>query len=299
MKMSATEEWRVLRPEAPPERTDDQTAVWQPFIKRHTVNIACMSGTSSDEILREVEVVRQRRIGFDAHFPSIVLWMNSAVAIPFYFEALARLDTSTPRLRTVIPCIGLENIAEACTAVFECKSRNIESQILCILHSNCFLTLEPIIIRLRKDGLLSNAWFEWLFTSQSTKEWWQCCNLIEDLDSTGYSFSKQELSICGGIASLVRNCIMAEFKPSETTQPDRLQRAAHRGSSPSYTCASTTIQTLINSVSGSLKCTCQVPIPPVGAIEKVGRIIDRRMLLSDNDILFEDWQYIYDGFETS
>lgn len=290
--------WLTCGPRTGPP-SGSMSGIASEWVRRYpalTVNIACDPNTSPTQITETVAAVRNVRIGRDARYPDIVVLLPTA---PHYTESLAAIrsaDLTLPRIRVYPVFTSDATSAVVLEAIHQAQNIGLETRAL-ILHgtSNVRNQFHAATIQ---DGSSPSIIHEWFLDRHDAVETNALEVLLRTLCVHHYSVLNHPLSLCGGLAWLIRGAIWRKFGSKMSTittsarhTDDVIARFAQ------IPCSGAVLQTVLGaSCNLRLRCFCQVPYSEAPNWPWLDDIVTQELARVNDEVLFEDWQYIYDGF---
>ena len=272
---------------------------WLRSIGPLRVNVACERVATPGDIGASISKVQHLRIGGDGRFPAIVIWLEPSEDASQLLKTISKMDTSVPRIKVMlVTSLGTPRI-NAVQAVSDAMKLRLDSRILYVLYGAASDSRRDWLALLKDAQFSRSITYEW-FPSSDGANWSDCCEVIEQLAEQGYCFNSHPLSLCGGVAHFARLNFLARFGSSLPPNQQPLADAHGLFSpEPFLRCAFDAADLVLGRGLSqlALSCCCKSSAPTADDWASLSQYFSRCPISADDEILFEDWQYIYDGFD--
>jgi len=279
---------------------DREWSGWRGDIRIDAVNIACGPRTTGGDVADTIETIRKMRIGPDARFPPVVVWTRPGEMTAKVLETMRRLDDSVPRLTVVLVCDEGEGETDRDIEATHllCNARGLRNLPLYVFHTPSSEVVMQQIGTFRQ--MFGGALCEWFPRSHELTSEPAWSEVFHGLLEAGYRFKAHWLELCGGISFVLRLCYGISLGPSlgEGLEPAATNAVLPPLEPLSPCCALGAIRYVLDHPASYAEscCFCKTKQHPVEQIRPLCEEIEPLLVTEDQDILFEDWQYIYDGF---
>src|SRR5271157_5398399 len=275
----------------------DDRGAWLESVGPVRVNIACERRATPAEVAACISRVRRIRIGGDGRYPTVVVWLEPSDGASRLLSTVSQIDTSVPRIKVMLVAYVETPWTAALQTLWDAMKLRIDTRLLCVLYDTGTDGRCNSIALLEDANFAPSLNYEW-FASSEGCNWRDCLALIKQLAQRGYGFNLHPLSLCGGIAHFVRAnflaCFGGSFPPG---QPDVHGHRLSPGSSYLQCAFDAADHVLGRRLSQlNLSCFCKTAAPTSDSFGPLSEYFTRNLTSQDDEILFEDWQYIYDGF---
>lgn len=291
--------WIPGMPSASESRVKEDRAIWLPSVGSFRVNISCGQATTSKGISITIDNVRRIRIGGDGRYPAPVIWIEPSDTAAHLMTTVSEVDKSVPRIKVIIVAYAETACTNALRTLSDALKLRLDSRILFVLQGAAKDGGLDCLGLLRDVRLAQSLTYEW-FPSVEGGNWSDCDALIEQLGELGYCFNLHPLSLCGGVAHFARANFLARFGISlPPNEQHRVNAVDLPSGGPFMHCAFDTVDHVLGGRLSNigLSCCCKLPATIPDSFVSLSQSYSIIPTSPDDEILFEDWQYIYDGFD--
>ncbi len=267
---------------------------WFPYLGWKNINVVCSEQFSERYLIDFINNLRQLRVGFDARFPNISIWISISHQNKELFRLISKIDIYMPRIKIILvsdKIIFLERIKQI---ELEAKEYSLE-----IIVINCLFDSEStlnIIRYISNNKLLSFSFFiEWypnIIEKSKTDEF---TNLLEFLIDFNYPFENHPLILCGGISSYIKKILFSMFHSTYKVLNIKNNILIKNDYKCSFDCIKSIIQK--NEKFNYINCFCDTSFNQFTETIPFKDKILEKLTVNKSPILFEDWQYISDDFQ--
>ena len=282
----------------------DAKPFWQPNAGRLSVNVVLLNENPRD-LTKTINAVRSIRVGSEARYPKITIISKSDSLKEELIDEISKLDTTTPRIKLMI-AVNCSDIGTAYNHINWIQSiarkRFIDTSLLCLSFGG-----NPPITKILFSHTLSHKifheWYPDASACNSEDIFTQYKLAYKELYAAGYDYTSHPLSLCGGISLISREILISKFNNNLKKKYCKNRQQNHEmmqyiGSfdhivpdcslgAMAYLFGDQNLATRFSCI-----CTSGQELP-----QKVTQIFTTRKSESKEHRLFEDWQYIYDGFD--
>ena len=267
---------------------------WFPYLGWKNINVVCNEQFFERYLIDFINNLRQLRVGFDARFPNISIWISISHQNKELFRLISKIDIYTPRIKIILindKIILLERIKQI---ELEANEYSLEIKIInCLFDSESTLN---IIRYISNNKLLSFSFFiEWypnIIEKSKTDEF---TNLLEFLIDFNYPFENHPLILCGGISSYIKKILFSMFHSTYKALNIKNNILIKNDYKCSFECIKSIIQK--NERLNYTNCFCNTSFNQFTETIPFKDKILEKLTVNKSPILFEDWQYISDDFK--
>ncbi|MBU4350672.1 hypothetical protein KJ830_04640 [bacterium] len=267
---------------------------WFPYLGWKNINVVCNEQFFERYLIDFINNLRQLRVGFDARFPNISIWISISHQNKELFRLISKIDIYTPRIKIILindKIILLERIKQI---ELEANEYSLEIKIInCLFDSESTLN---IIRYISNNKLLSFSFFiEWypnIIEKSKTDEF---TNLLEFLIDFNYPFENHPLILCGGISSYIKKILFSMFHSTYKALNIKNNILIKNDYKCSFECIKSIIQK--NERLNYINCFCNTSFNQFTETIPFKDKILEKLTVNKSPILFEDWQYISDDFK--
>lgn len=265
------------------------------------VNVACGNNQQPFRIGELINTIRLTRVGHEARYPHINVWLDINKVTDEFLENIRRVDDSVPRLNTfLIHRTTSLNITYLKDVLGRLKQYKLSGKLLILLSGDQDAqgrAIERIDV-LSEAGMMPDVIFEHFPAYDVGTQTPIVNSLLNQLKEQGYNFSSHPLSLCGVVAKVCKLVFLGHF--SKVAQ----DIVVSFNDSPfpnlgTLSCALEGIHYCYTATESleHLNCSCNSSFSNILVGEDISSHITYQYSGTNDRILFEDWQYIYDGFE--
>lgn len=277
-------------------RPEPATTVWYRDIGGTHVNLAVAPGTCRRRVRDSVAGLRRFRVGSEARFPDITVWLHRPSLDTL--RTLAELDSTSPRMRVMLVAEASPNEFELAKQPYrEAINSSLDARIL-LVSGTSGSTVEEALGRARAGWQAARPVCEW-YPLAPVGVGNQLLTYLLDLGRLGYSFVDHPLDLCGGVAHFVRSTYLARLGAKATaTAPPAPAKDTWGLRVPDPCCSLGAIQYVTGQAEWTtrLRCACTTELPSSAVFSSVSGYLDEALAKVDDRVLFEDWHYIHDRF---
>jgi len=256
---------------------------------------------SIEDLTNTIAAVRTIRVGNEARYPMITIYTTMERVKSELIEEICKSDTSTPRIRLIILVNKTDYNQEKLDAIISLsKAHYLDTKILFILNEK-LLNPSEIIINKRNTVNILYEWFPALGKHDDNTKYNE---VIRWLDGIEYDYSRHPLYLCGAISLISREMLISQhelkckkYDSNPKINHSELLKYLDIFSHTNPNCLLGVVAELFNDIAYTKThiCSCKANLELPLDIEKIVTI---ESTCGQKDLrLFEDWQYIYDGFE--
>jgi len=199
----------------------------------------------------------------------------------------------------VVDMLG-RNAKETEGILLNAQARYLSTEILVVSYGNNVSSFNFE----QYQKITTQAYFEWFLIGGDFSSLSGLKEIIHKLDGLGYNFAAHPLTLCGGVALICREILLSRFGVS--CNPKDSVVIAPTDSFKSYkeyfdnvipNCLFGAVSYLFSNdiIPNNLGCSCGINLK---IASNISELIERDRLIQVKKYrLFEDWQYIYDGFD--
>lgn len=255
---------------------------------------------SNEELTKTIAAVRTIRVGNEARYPMITIYTTMERAKQGLIEEICRSDTSTPRIRLMIVVNRVTyDKGKLDSIILLSKANYLDTKVLFILDGELFNSVKII----NNNCNTTNIFYEWFPTMEEQEDNFKYHEVIEWLDDIEYDYSRHPLYLCGIISLLSRELLISkyvvEYKKHDSNQKSsqNIINYLNMFSHASPNCSLGAMAELFTDKAYTELHVCsgtanlELPLD-------IRKLVTKKSTTDLKDFrLFEDWQYIYDGFE--
>jgi len=265
------------------------------------VNILFENKDHSLMIEKLISTIRLTRVGHDARHPHINLWLDINKATDEFLKSIMQMDNSIPRLNAfLIHRNNNPNIAFLKSVLDRLKCNKISSKLLILLPDDQDIQVSALehVEVISEANIMSDVIFEHFPACGVEAETPIINKLLAQLKEKGYDFSSHPLSLCGVVASVCKMIFLGHF-PKATQNITLSQDKSPFSNLADLPCALEGIRYCYKASDSleHLNCGCDLSFSNILVEEAISSHIISQYNDPNDYILFEDWQYIYDGFK--
>jgi hypothetical protein len=274
--------------------------VWQIPWSGLNVNVAFGKNGAPELVADAITAIRSIRVGHEARHAHISIWVDFRNVTKSLLSILEHHDTFVPRINLVLvytPQNGC--LAEISDELMQLSFNKLSTKILVAISElgDALISYKNLLDHIRRSKgnyQIIVDYFPPLIEASLS----ETSELISRLELYGYDFGKHALYLCG---SVTRMCQIAFLRRVCKNDANRI---THIRSSPfsdieQLACSFECIKHCApeRNIFDGHYCFCHAPINDVQIEQSAYEAITKSFSNPEDQILFEDWQYIYDGFE--
>lgn len=282
---------------------NDKEYSWLPNKGQLAANIVLLDENLLN-LTKTILAVRAIRVGSEARFPQIIILAKPDSLKEELLNEISNIDTTTPRIKLIVAlnCSDKMRAVEYINLVEAIESKHlIDTSLLYLSFGG-----EPTIVQeLFKHTFRHKVFYEWYpdHSTSSLKNTICYCSLAyKELEAVDYDYAEHPLSLCGGISRISRQILTAKFNNNLKTMHFKTHQKSHEVmqylgafNHVQPNCALGALAYLFGkqNIVTRFSCTC------TSTMELPQQITQFYLAKKNNKEhrLFEDWQYIYDGFD--
>ncbi len=256
---------------------------------------------SNEELTKTIASVRTIRVGNEARYPMITIYTTMEQAKYELIEEICRSDTSTPLIRLMIVVNRATYDKEKLDSIILLSKANyIDTNVLFILDGELFNSVKII----NNNCNTTKIFYEWFPTMEEYEDNFKYHEVIQWLDDIEYDYSTHPLYLCGAISLISRELLISKYgveykkydsnhKSSRNILINYLNMFSHASPNCSLGAMAELFADKAYTELHACSCTANIELPL-----DIKKLVTQKSTNNLKDLrLFEDWQYIYDGFE--
>lgn len=278
--------------------------IWQSSWGGLKIHVFCGPDITSNAIKGLVDSIRNLRVGVEARHPEIVFWTDYKSLTDIIIGTINRLDIYTPRLTLFV--LGYwrgepkSSLFKTIDRIFSNKS-NLSIKFLTLIE-NKHEKLNQNLEFFKDFGSKKNFYFEWFSYDSDNKQ--DELILIKELFKAGYAIDFHPLFLCGSLTGILKKYFLSNFFSELGPPIDKKILTVNGGTNNSLNylrtfCLREVVKDIFNKdgLFKDFSCSCKNANLFIST-EKIAEIKNLATFSKNkNLILFDDWQYIYDGFD--
>lgn len=265
------------------------------------VNVACGNNQQPFRIGELINTIRLTRVGHEARHPHINVWLDINKVTDEFLENIRQVDDSIPRLNTfLIHRTSSLNITYLKDVLGRLKQYKLSGKLLILLSGDQDAQGRAVerIDLISDADMMTDVIFEHFPSYDVGIETPIVLGLLNQLKEQGYDFSNHPLSLCGVVAKVCKSILLGHFVERSQGIVVSLNDSPFPNLA-SLSCALEGIRYCYTATESlkHLNCSCNSSFSNIRVREGISSCIANQYSGTKDRILFEDWQYIYDGFE--
>lgn len=283
---------------------NDKKYSWLPNKGHLAANIVLLNENNFD-LTKTILAVRAIRVGSEARFPQIIILAKPDSLKDKLLREISHIDTTTPRIKLMVALKCSDNVRalEYINLVEKIEAKHLIDTSLLYLS---FGGKPTLVQELFKHTLRHKVFYEWYPDHHTTSHENNICNYslaYKELEAVDYDYAEHPLNLCGGISLISREILTAKFNINHktrhyTTQQHNPEMIQYLGTfnhiQPSCSFGALAYLFDEQNLATRFSCTC---ILPTELPKKMKQLFLTIKTGNKEHRLFEDWQYIYDGFD--